>query len=171
MRKCSITVLLPLLGALLTGCQGDLPPPPPEPQWSIVARERSEALMAITGRSRSDVWAVGADRGQGPLVLHYDGTQWQEKATGHRGDLWWVHAFEQGPVLMAGANGTVLRYENGQFTRMSTPGLARHTVYGVWGARPDDVYAVRARATPVPDLGQVQRCPPLAALAREPPPR
>src|SRR5690349_15798584 len=104
MRKSSFTALLPLLGILLTGCPGDLPPPPPEPQWSLLARERSEALLAITGRSRSDVWAVGADRGQGPLVLHYDGTRWQEQATGHRGDLWWVHAFEQGPVMMAGAN-------------------------------------------------------------------
>lgn len=142
MRKCSFTALLPLLGALLAGCGGNLQPPLPEPQWSVVARDRTEALLSITGRSRSDVWAVGADRGQGPLVLHYDGTRWQERATGHRGDLWWVHAFEQGPVMMAGANATVLRYESGQFTRMKTPGLARHTLYGIWGARPDDVYAV-----------------------------
>ncbi|HYI01201.1 vanadium-dependent haloperoxidase [Hyalangium sp.] len=135
-------LLAALLGVLVIGCDED-PPPEPEPlQWAALTQGYPEALLSISGRSRSDVWAVGADRGRGPLVLHYDGTKWQEQQTGLRGDLWWVHAFEQGPVLMGGANGTLLRYENGQFTRMTTPGLARHTVYGVWGARPDDVYAV-----------------------------
>jgi hypothetical protein len=135
-------LLAALLGVLISGCDDD-PPPVPEPlQWAALTQGYPEALLSISGRSRSDVWAVGADRGRGPLVLHYDGTKWQEQQTGIRGDLWWVHAFEQGPVLMGGANGTLLRYENGQFTRMSTPGLARHIVYGVWGARPDDVYAV-----------------------------
>ncbi|MFL5344264.1 MAG: DUF6851 domain-containing protein [Hyalangium sp.] len=131
-----------LLGVLLSACPDPKPPPEPEPSWSVVAQSRREALLSISGRSRSDIWAVGADRGRGPLVLHYDGTAWQELATGYRGDLWWVHAFEQGPVMLAGASSTILRYENGQFTRMSTPGLARHIVYGLWGSRPDDVYAV-----------------------------
>ena len=44
--------------------------------------------------------------------------------------------------MMAGANANILRYEDGTFTRMPTPGLAHHTVYGLWGSRPDDVYAV-----------------------------
>ena len=107
-----------------------------------MAESRPEALLSVSGRSRSDVWAVGADRGRGPAVLHYDGTAWTELSTGQRGDLWWVHAFENGPVLLAGGNATILRYEDGVFTRMRTPGLARHTVYGLWGASPDDVYAV-----------------------------
>jgi uncharacterized protein DUF6851 len=141
MRECRGWLLAALLGVLLSGCPDPKPPPEPGP-WSLVASDRPEALLSIAGRSRSDIWAVGADRGQGPVVLHFDGTKWEQLATGFRGDLWWVHAFEQGPVLMAGASATILRYENGQFTRMSTPGLARHTVYGVWGARPDDVYAV-----------------------------
>ncbi|WP_164010786.1 vanadium-dependent haloperoxidase [Pyxidicoccus trucidator] len=133
-----------LLGALLTGCPDDPEPEPtPDPiPWAAVARTRPEALLSISGRSATDVWAVGADRGRGPTVLHFDGSAWSELATGLRGDLWWVHAFRDGPVLMAGGSATILRYENGAFTRMRTPGLARHTVYGVWGSRPDDVYAV-----------------------------
>jgi hypothetical protein len=133
-------LLLALLAVLLGGCPDE---PTPEPgSWTLVASRRPEALLAVAGRSRDDVYAVGADKGRGPLVLHFNGEQWAELPTGHRGDLWWVHTFQDGPVLMAGANATILRYENGQFTRMSTPGLARHTVYGVWGARPDDLYAV-----------------------------
>jgi hypothetical protein len=130
-----------LLGALLTGC----PDPEPEPQpasWDTVAQARPEALLSVSGRSSADVWAVGADRGRGPAVLHFDGKVWRELSTGQRGDLWWVHAFPDGPVMMAGGNANILRYEGGTFTRMSTPGLARHTVYGLWGSRPDDVYAV-----------------------------
>ncbi|QSQ21355.1 vanadium-dependent haloperoxidase [Pyxidicoccus parkwayensis] len=135
-----------MLGALLTGCP-DNPEPEPTPQplaWATVTQVRPEALLGISGRSAKDVWAVGADRGRGPEVLHFDGTAWTEVPTGLRGDLWWVHAFSDGPVLMSGGNATVLRYENGTFTRMHTPGLARHTVYGVWGSRPDDLYAVGA---------------------------
>lgn len=134
------------LGALLTGCPDEPDPiPTPEPlTWATVTQVRPEALLGISGRSATDVWAVGADRGRGPQVLHFDGTVWTEIPTGLRGDLWWVHAFPDGPVLMSGGSATILRYENGAFTRMRTPGLARHTVYGVWGARPDDLYAVGA---------------------------
>jgi hypothetical protein len=138
----AVGLMASLLSILLSGCPDEPPVEPPEQPWAVVARLQTEALLSVTGRSSLDVWAVGADRGAGPRVVHFDGTEWQELRTGQRGDLWWVHAFEEGPVMMAGANATVLRYENGQFTRMSTPGLARHTVYGLWGARPDDVYAV-----------------------------
>ena len=56
-----------------------------------------EALLSVAGRSERDVYAVGADKGAGPLVLHYDGAGWQRLATGARGDLWWVHAFATRP--------------------------------------------------------------------------
>lgn len=136
--------LLAVLAVLLAGCPDE--PQPPEASWTLVTSKRSEALLSVTGRSRNDVYAVGADRGLGPAVLHFDGSQWAQLPTGLRGDLWWVHAFQDGPVMMAGANSTILRYEDGRFTRMATPGLARHTVYGLWGSRPDDVYAVGASA-------------------------
>jgi hypothetical protein len=121
-----------------TGCPDD----PTPPRWATVATELPSALLAVSGTSPTDVWTVGADKGQGPLVLHFDGTAWETKATGHRGTLWWVHAFPNGPVFMAGSHNLMLRYENGKFERMVTPGIARHTIFGVWGTRPDDVYAV-----------------------------
>ncbi|MBV9945219.1 MAG: hypothetical protein JOZ69_00035, partial [Myxococcales bacterium] len=81
-----------------------------------------------------------------PLVLHFDGKRWTEMKTGRRGDLWWVHVLPQGPVLMAGANATVLRLDAGKFERLETPGLGRQTVYGVWGKGPEDFYAVGSAA-------------------------
>ncbi len=113
-----------------------------EPRWQILASELPSALLSVTARSPSDVYAVGADKGHGPLVLHFDGVRWKELHTGERGDLWWVHAFPNGPALVAGAGGMVLRLEGGQFERLETPGLGRQTVYGVWGTSPDDFYAV-----------------------------
>ena len=146
-RGCLLTALL---GVLLSGCP-DEPVPRNRaragrgPSWRRIAPRpccRSRAARARTcGR-----W--GRTRAAGRWCCTTTAPRGAELATGYRGDLWWVHAFEQGPVLMAGANATILRYENGQFTRMSTPGLARHTVYGVWGARPDDVYAVGSVSGP-----------------------
>lgn len=102
------------------------------------------------GRSATDVWAVGADKGAGPLVLHYDGTQWERRPTGTRGSLWWVHAAQDGTTWMAGTNATILRVRDGMFQRMPTPGLARHTVFGVWASTgtgsAQEVYAVGSEA-------------------------
>ncbi|MFN7702956.1 MAG: hypothetical protein ACK5U8_34105, partial [Deltaproteobacteria bacterium] len=73
---------------VLAGCPG---PSPDARQWSVVSERLPEALLSIGGRSSSDVWAVGADKGRGPIVLHYDGSRWERRETGHHGHLWWVH--------------------------------------------------------------------------------
>lgn len=113
-----------------------------EDTWRPVASELDEALLAVHGTSERDVWVVGADLGRGPIVLRYDGEGWSRVATGTRGHLWWVHAFEEGPVFLGGSEATILRYDEGVFTRMKTPGVSTHTVYGIWGRSPTDVYAV-----------------------------
>ena len=133
-------LLAPLL-ALVVAMMG-CPNPSPTGRWSIVGQRLPEAMLSITGRSASDVWTVGADKGQGPAVLHYDGASWTRLATGQRGHLWWVHAFSDGTAMMGGAGGMILRYDGTTFTRMETPGLGRHTVFGIWGSSPSDVYAV-----------------------------
>ena len=127
------------------GCKDDpapAKPAPKAPEWQLLASELPSALLSVSGRSPNDIFAVGADKGHGPLVLHFDGKGWKELHTGHTGDLWWVHAFAGGPVLMAGASGTVLRYDGQKFERLPTPGLGKQTVYGVWGKDANDFYAV-----------------------------
>ena len=137
---CWKVPLLVLLTALLGACEE---PPDPEPgSWTLVASGRPEALLSVGGTGPRDVYAVGLDRGRGPAVLHFDGERWTETDTGLRLDLWTVQAFANGQVMMGGSNATILRLEDGRFTRMTTPGLARQTVYGIWGSSPEDVYAV-----------------------------
>jgi hypothetical protein len=119
-------------------------PPPPTPRWQQVAKKLPNALLSVWGTSAQDVWTVGSDAadGKGPLVLHYDGTAWTRLDTGATGDLWWVFGFASGPVFLGGQNGLLLKYEGGAFTRMTSPGTA--IVTGLWGASPDDVWAVGA---------------------------
>ncbi|MCA9528267.1 MAG: hypothetical protein KC549_18410, partial [Myxococcales bacterium] len=125
---------------LLLACEDDRPTP--APGWSVVAAELDEALLSVTGTAASDVWAVGADQGAGPLVLHYDGAAWSRIPTGHRGHLWWAHALAPDDVFVGGASGAILRWDGQAFARMDTPGLGRQTVFGIWGSAPDRVYAV-----------------------------
>lgn len=132
--------------ALVILASSACPPPPPAPKWAMVAQKLPSALLSVWGTSASDVWTVGSDSadGKGPLVLHFDGTGWTRLETGATGNLWWVFGFSNGPIYLGGEGGLMLRYQAGAFTRMTTPGTA--VVSGIWGASPDDVWAVGAES-------------------------
>lgn len=141
-RRADVVVTLAFSTALAFGCGDD--PTPDDAEWSVLVNNGDEALLSVSGSSSSDVWAVGADKGRGPAVLHWDGTTWERLQTGTRGDLWWVHVFESGEVFAGGERATVLRYDGSNWERMTTPGLAQHNVFGVWGRSPDEAWAVGA---------------------------
>lgn len=133
-----------MVASLLFACGDDGTTAPPL-EWQVIRDGMPQALMSVWGTSANDVWAVGADIPDdtaGPLVVHYDGTSWSTLDTGTTGDLWWVFGFPGGPVFMGGKGGQILRYENGTFTPMTTPGT--QTVFGIWGSSPTDVWAVGA---------------------------
>jgi len=124
--------------AMLGACGGGS-----DPAWAVVAQGQPTALLSVWGSSATDVWVVGGDPrdGTGPIVEHYDGAAWTKLDTGQRNvDLWWVKGFAGGPVFMSGSNGTILRYQNGAFEKLTTPGT--FIVFGMWGATPSDVWAV-----------------------------
>lgn len=111
--------------------------------WEVVTQGEPGALLSIWGSSVDDVWVVGADSrdGKGPTVLHVQGGEMERVETGQEsGDLWWVYGFPGGPIFMSGSGGMILRYQNGSFTEMSTPGTG--TVFGLWGSSPADMWAV-----------------------------
>lgn len=143
MNHSTVRFVLSLSCLLVAGCPA---PVPPAPTWTVVAQGLREGLLSIHGRSAADVWAVGADKGTGPIVLHFDGARWERRATGTRGTLWWVHAAQDGTTFAAGTNSTILRVSDGGFVRVATPGLARHTVFGVWAAGANEAYAVGSEA-------------------------
>ncbi|MFO0596106.1 MAG: hypothetical protein U0228_12395 [Myxococcaceae bacterium] len=115
-----------------------------ERTWQVTVKDLDEALMAVGGSSENDVWAVGADIGNGPAVLHFDGSTWTRMDPGSKGALWWVHAFSPTSAFFGGVRGTIVEWKDNGFVRHQTPGLARQTVFGLWGSSPTDVYAVGA---------------------------
>jgi hypothetical protein len=133
-------------GLLAAACGDDSPAMPDADvgpaEWTVVHQNLSGSLMSVWGTSADDVWAVGGDPGDGPMVIHWDGSTWTRLDTGSRGDLWWVHGFDGGPVYMGGKDGRIFRYD-GAFTLMPTPGV--QTVFGIWGSSPSDVWAVGGR--------------------------
>jgi hypothetical protein len=115
------------------------------PSWQTLSSGEAGSLLAVWGTSAQDVWVVGG-RGElmgSPTILHFDGKTWSRVDSGQRGlDLWWVFGFAGGDVFFTGAGGTILRYRNARFERMQTPRSG--TIFGLWGAAPDDLWAVGA---------------------------
>ncbi len=116
-----------------------------EPNEQLVFEGLNAALLSISGTSGEDVYAVGADPGDGvgPYVLHYDGQTWSRLETGASGDLWWISVPSiNGVFFMAGAGGLVLRFDSGTgaFERFDTPG--DDIGFGVWAADNDQAWVV-----------------------------
>jgi hypothetical protein len=135
LARCALSLGFALLAVACGGDDG--------PSWAVVVEDQPAALLSAWGSSATDVWVVGGDPrdGTGPLVYHYDGASWTKLDTGLRSvDLWWVTGIAGGPVFMSGSGGTILKYQNGTFEKLTTPGT--FIVFGMWGAAPDDVWAV-----------------------------
>lgn len=135
---------LSLAVSSLVACGDDPSPRDETPTFSDAARHPDAALLSVAGTGPDDVWMVGAQATptSSGLALHFDGTEWTEVDTGVMHDLWWVHAFEGGPTFIGGGGATVLRIDGDSIERTPTPHFFGNTVYGVWGASPDDVWAV-----------------------------
>jgi hypothetical protein len=108
--------------------------------WDTITQDLPGALLSVTGQSASDVWTVGADGGDGPGVLHFDGAAWTQIDTQTSGDLWWVWESSPTSVWIVGEGGRVLHGDTSGFVETVTnPSV---TLFGVWGASDDDVWAV-----------------------------
>jgi len=122
----------------------------PRGTLQLILSRQPASLMSISGTSATDVYAVGADPGDGfgPYVLHYDGSTWQRLNTGVSGDLWWISVAPiDGQFYMAGVNGIVLRYDpqTNHFSTFTTPGM--ETLFGIWGTSASDLWAVGGNPT------------------------
>jgi hypothetical protein len=104
------------------------------------------AVLSISGTAPTDVYAVGADPqdGNGPYVIHYDGSGWTRLKTGTSGDLWWISVTPiDGDFYMAGAGGLILQFDpsSGKFTQQTTPDNTSQ-LFGVWGTAANNLWAV-----------------------------
>jgi hypothetical protein len=140
------------LGSLLLACE------PGEnvdgPSWTVVFPQLDGALFSIWGTSADDVWTVGSDAGDGPYVLHWDGSRWDRLATGTTGDLWWVHA-GTARVWMCGDGGTVLRHDRTADRTETIETPTDELLFGVYEVAPGEVWAVGG--DPIMQTGVVLR--------------
>jgi hypothetical protein len=100
-------------------------------------------LYAVWGSGRADVWAVG-ERGNGPLLFHFDGAAWGASTTPLPGGT---------PGLLAvWGNGNDDVWAAGGSTGVHFDGSVRSTIaiagataiHGLWGSGKKDVWAVDA---------------------------
>lgn len=123
--------------------------------WTRITEDNASAFLSVTGSAADDIYAVGADAGAGPAVVHYDGSAWTTIDTGTTGDLWWVAMTGEDLLWMAGAEGRVIRWSKSAGTGIESVLDPALTVFGVWGAADDDVWAVGGDITATDGGAQV----------------
>ena len=110
--------------------------------WTTVFSDLPEAALAAWGTAADDLWVVGADQGNGPLLRQWDGSTWRDHTTGTSGDLWWASTPDDATVVFVGEAGTILRYERATETFTLLEQKTTSTLYGVWGTGEGNLYAV-----------------------------
>ena len=109
--------------------------------WSIELGVFDAGLIGVYAPADDDVWAVGADPGDGlgGLIYRFDGQTWERQETGIDGHLWWIHGDGTGRVWMVGTDGLVIRYEpETGYEKIETPDSVN--LFGVFAFADDNVY-------------------------------
>lgn len=133
-----------LCAALCVGLALGCPPPQPAPDggtsgWRLVLDELPGTLLSAWEADDGVLYAVGGNASRS-LVLRHDADGWWEMESGTSSVLWWVHGFSSRDVYAVGANGVVTHF-NGTGWRVEREG-ADFTLFGVWGATPEELIAV-----------------------------
>jgi hypothetical protein len=139
------TLILLLSVALLWGCPEPDPDPDPEGEWSEAFNADGLWLLSIAG-APDDLYAVGGSPTSGE-IRRFDGESWSDEDVSAVDVplLNWVHRFDDGTAFVAGNNGTILRGAGAAWELMETP--TDEDLWGVWGASPNDVWAVGGRGS------------------------
>ncbi len=149
MKRCAMLALLALAAPACSDDGGgdveaDAAPPDAAPiplAWeTVVNAYQPGALLSGWAPAPDDVWAIGGEQGKS-VVLHFDGTAWESMESGLTDQLWWIHGFEGGPVYVAGDHGAIARWDGTAWEVMDS-GAPGTTLFGIWGATPDDMWAV-----------------------------
>lgn len=107
--------------------------------WRLDHAESHGVLLSVWGTSEDDVWVAGGDA-DASLLLHGDGTHWEQIDVGEHSLLWYVYGFGGSDVYAVGEDGLILHFNGTSWQRAQVD--TRSTLYGVWGAGPDDVWIV-----------------------------
>ena len=114
----------------------------------LLAEDLSYGLLSVQARATDDVWIVGSSPepadGTGPAILQYDGSDWRRlDTTAHAGaELWWAWIHDDEAVFV-GNQGLIVELDRESDEMVAVDGpAATTTFFGVWGAGPEDLWAV-----------------------------
>jgi hypothetical protein len=97
-------------------------------------------LMNAWGPSADEIYAVGGSLEAGTIV-RYDGERWRELELPVEVPLLnWAWGFGSDDVHVVGNGGTILHWDGSAWSLVESP--TDQDLWGVWGAAPDDVWAV-----------------------------
>ena len=83
----------------------------PDLVWHEVVNSYAPgAVLSVWSSGPDNVWMVGGERGVG-FALHFDGVQWTRHDPGTGAQLWWVHGWDDGTVMVVGEQGGAARYD------------------------------------------------------------
>lgn len=114
----------------------------------LLAEDLPYGLLSVQARATDDVWIVGSSPepadGTGPAILQYDGSDWRRlDTTAHAGaELWWAWIHDDEAVFV-GNQGLIVELDREGDEMVAVDGpVATTTFFGVWGAGPEDLWAV-----------------------------
>ncbi|MCB9566493.1 MAG: hypothetical protein H6710_04645 [Myxococcales bacterium] len=121
------------------GCTGDEPQWPESWERSLEVGAEVGAFLSVWGPSPDEVYAVGGNPEAG-VIYRFDGASWTPEALAETPPLLnWIDG-QSGDVWVVGNGGVALRQTASGWERLDT-GIDT-PLWGVWGAAPDDVWAV-----------------------------
>lgn len=121
--------------------------------WETAISGLGGALLGVWGRVPGELWAVGVDArdGTGPIVIRgtADGG-WARLDTRpvdpDGGHLWWAFGADTSATWIVGERGRVFRVVGDEVERVESGTDA--TLYGIWGASEDALWAVGGYVPP-----------------------
>lgn len=120
------------------------PAPKPQPDagvnpWRLVQEDLPGTLLSAWESPDGVLYAVGGNASSA-LVLRHDSGGWWVMDSGTTKTLWWVHGYAANDVYAVGAAGVVTHFDGTRWTVLREGG--DFTLFGAWGARPDELVAV-----------------------------
>lgn len=139
MRRVAGTAIAAMcVAASLQACAGDAASPP---FWQRVPEGEDHGwLLSVWGPGPDVRFAVGGEPEAG-TVLRSEGDHWEPmRLPADVPLLNWVYGFGAEDVFAVGNDGTALRFDGEAWRQEPTP--TDEDLWGVWGSRPDALWAV-----------------------------
>lgn len=141
-RTVSAFALLSVLHLLLASCGG----PSRDAGWQLEpGGEDFGWLLSVWAPVGGPRYLVGGVADEGRIVTDAGGGFSVVAGIPDVPLLNWVQGFSASDIFVVGNGGTVLHFDGSAWTLQPTP--TTEALWGVWGASPDDVWAVGGRGT------------------------